>query len=177
MLAEVSMPVPPLAALMIVALQVPDVIVPTVAMSVPTNLAAVIEPASIASVTFSAPIVVALPTDVTSPVRFAFVVTVPAVRPAAVPVRLVATPLEGVPSAPLNNTNAPADPVLTANAVATPVPRPETPLEIGNPVQLVSVPLDGVPRAGVTSTGEVSVTTVPFVVAPVMPPKAPALLY
>ena len=54
---------------------------------------------SIAMSTASAAIVVALPTLVTSPVRFALVVTVPAVRLAAVPVRFVATPLAGVPSA------------------------------------------------------------------------------
>ena len=41
----------------------------------------------------------ALPTEVTAPVRLAFVVTFPAVKPEAVPVRLVATPEAGVPSA------------------------------------------------------------------------------
>jgi len=36
----------------------------------------------------------------------------------------------------------PPDPVTAdPNAVATPVPRPETPVEIGKPVALVSVPL------------------------------------
>ena len=40
------------------------------------NLAFDIEPANIPSVTFNAPIVVALPVEVTSPVKFAFVVTV-----------------------------------------------------------------------------------------------------
>ena len=40
----------------------------------------------------------------------------------AVPVRLVTVPLEGVPKAPLNVTNAPAEPTLTPKAVATPVP-------------------------------------------------------
>jgi hypothetical protein len=56
------------------------------------------------------------------------------------------------------NTRAP-DPVspVTADArlvlegvarkVATPVPRPDTPVEIGNPVAFVKVPLEGVPRA------------------------------
>jgi hypothetical protein len=56
------------------------------------------------------------------------------------------------------NTNEP-DPVSSVTAeiklaldgvarnVATPVPRPETPVDIGNPVALVNVPLDGVPRA------------------------------
>ena len=33
------------------------------------------------------------------------------------------------------------------SAVATPVPSPETPVEIGNPVAFVSVPDDGVPNA------------------------------
>ena len=42
-------------------------------------------------------IVVALPTDVTGPVRLAFVVTLPAVRPAAVPVK--AAPLPKKPDA------------------------------------------------------------------------------
>ena len=55
----------------------------------------------------------ALPELVTSPVKFALVVTVPAVRFAAVPVRFVATPLIGVPSAGVTsvglvaNTSAP----------------------------------------------------------------------
>ena len=41
--------------------------------------------------------VAALPTEVTPPVKLAFVVTVPAVKPDAVPVRFVATPEAGVP--------------------------------------------------------------------------------
>jgi hypothetical protein len=44
-------------------------------------------------------ILVALPTLVTSPVRFAFVVTLPAVSPAAVPVMFVPIKAVGVPSA------------------------------------------------------------------------------
>ena len=51
-------------------------------------------------------------------------VTVPAVSPDAVPVKFVATPDDGVPNAPPLTTNAPAVPVLTASAVATPVPNP-----------------------------------------------------
>lgn len=42
------------------------------------------------------PRLVALPTEVTAPVKFAFVVTLPAVRPAAVPVILVPTKAVGV---------------------------------------------------------------------------------
>lgn len=65
---------------------------------------------------------VALPDEVTAPVRLALVVTLPAVRLAAVPVRFVATPDVGVPSPPPLTTNAPAVPVLTPSAVTTPVP-------------------------------------------------------
>ena len=41
----------------------------------------------------------AFPTEVTSPVKLALVVTVPAVKPAAVPVMFVPTNAEGVPKA------------------------------------------------------------------------------
>ena len=34
-----------------------------------------------------------------------------------------------------------------ASAVATPLPNPDTPVEIGRPVAFVSVPLVGVPKA------------------------------
>jgi len=44
-------------------------------------------------------IAVALPVEVTTPVKLAFVVTFPAVSPEAVPVTFVITPLTGVPSA------------------------------------------------------------------------------
>jgi hypothetical protein len=46
-----------------------------------------------------AAILVALPTEVTSPVKLAFVVTLPAVKPEAVPVMFVPTSADGVPSA------------------------------------------------------------------------------
>jgi hypothetical protein len=48
--------------------------------------------------------VAAFPTLVTPPVRFAFVVTVPAVSPAAVPVIFVPTRAEGVPKAGVTRT-------------------------------------------------------------------------
>ena len=60
---------------------------------------------------------------------------------------LVKVPLEGVPKAPPLTTGAPAEPTFTASAVATPVPKPDTPVEIGSPVALVSVPDVGVPKA------------------------------
>ena len=65
-------PVPPLMAATAVPVQVPEVIVPTVAISVPTNFAAVMDPANMALVTFKAPMAVAkepVPEPVTSPVR------------------------------------------------------------------------------------------------------------
>lgn len=48
-----------------------------------------------------------------------------------------------------------------ANAVATPVPNPLTPEEIGKPVALVKTAADGVPKAGVTKVGLVAKTKVP----------------
>lgn len=87
--------------------------------------------------------------------------TVPLILIEAVPVRFVTVPLEGVPNAPPLTTGAPAEPTLTARAVATPVPKPDTPVEIGRPVAFVKVALDGVPRAGVTKVGEVANTSAP----------------
>jgi hypothetical protein len=48
-----------------------------------------------------------------------------------------------------------------ARKVATPVPRPDTPVEIGRPVAFVKVALVGVPRTGVTKVGEVASTLLP----------------
>ena len=73
------------------------------------------------------------------------------------PVAFVRVPLVGVPSAPLNNTGAPAEPVLIARAVAMPVPSPEIPVDTGNPVTFVITPDAGVPSAGVVSVGLVKV--------------------
>ena len=91
----------------------------------------------------------------------------PAVSEAAVPDTFVIVPDEGVPNAPPFTTGAPAEPTLTAKAVATPVPRPEIPVDTGRPVQLVSVPEDGVPKAGVTNVGLVAKTKAPEPVSPV----------
>ena len=48
-----------------------------------------------------------------------------------------------------------------ARNVATPVPKPETPVAIGNPVAFVKVPEVGVPNIGVTKVGEVDNTLLP----------------
>jgi hypothetical protein len=85
----------------------------------------------------------------------------------AVPVRLVTVPLDGVPKTPPLTKGAPAEPTLTARAVATPVPKPDTPVDIGKPVALVNVPLVGVPNTGVTKVGEVAKTAEPVPVSSV----------
>ena len=54
-----------------------------------------------------------------------------------------------------------------AKKVATPVPKPDTPVEIGKPVPLVNVTLLGVPKAGVTNVGEVANTKDPVPVSSV----------
>ena len=100
------------------------------------------------------------------------------------PVALVSTAEEGVPRAGVTrvglvaNTNAPV-PVSSvttvrklsedgvARNVATPVPRPEIPVDTGSPVALVNVALDGVPKAGVTSVGLVANTKAPVPVSSV----------
>jgi hypothetical protein len=63
-----------------------------------------------------------------------------------------------------------------ARAVATPVPRPEIPVDTGSPVPFVRTTAEGVPRAGVTRVAEVARTTSPVPVE-ARPPKEPALLY
>lgn len=59
-----------------------------------------------------------------------------------------------------------------ARNVATPVPRPETPVLIGKPVALVSVALAGVPSAGVTSVGLFAKTSAPLPVSSEMTPAS-----
>ena len=86
-------------------------------------------------------------TVVNAPVFAVVAPTVPLMLMDAVPVKFVTVPLAGVPKAPLKSTNAPADPVFTAKADATPVPKPLTPEDMGNPVTFVSVPELGVPKA------------------------------
>jgi hypothetical protein len=122
---------------------------------------------------------------VNAPVDAVVAPTVPLILIEAVPVRLVTTPLTGVPRAGVTNvgevakTNEPV-PVSSVTAaskfaldgvarkVATPVPRPDTPVLMGKPVALVKVPLVGVPRIGVTKVGEVANTKEPVPVSSVI---------
>jgi hypothetical protein len=59
-----------------------------------------------------------------------------------------------------------------ARNVATPVPKPLTPVLIGKPVPLVRVTDAGVPRIGATKVAWVAVNVIPE-----DPPKDPELLY
>ena len=81
------------------------------------------------------------------------------------------------------NAPLPVDVVATADArfalvgvashVATPVPRPDTPVLIGSPVQLVSVPLLGVPSAPPFTTNE---PALPTAMARAVPTFAPGVM-
>jgi len=183
---------------------VPDAGVPRAGVTNVGELANTAAPVPVSSVKAPArfaelnePKTVALPVDVTAPVRLALVVTLPAVKPDAVPVMFVPTSADGVPSAGVTNvgelakTSAPV-PVSSVTAaarladdgvpshVATPVPNdvmpvppratlsvPVVPATIGKPVALVKTPLAGVPRAGVTSVGELAKTSAPVPVSSV----------
>lgn len=126
-------------------------------------------------------------------------VAIPAAKPETPvligkPVQLVKVPLDGVPSAGVTsvgevaNTSAPVpvSPVTAAarlavlgvaKKVATPVPRPDTPVAMGSPVAFVSVPLAGVPSAGAISVGPLFKTTVlpvPVTVAAISAVPLPA---
>ena len=63
--------------------------------------------------------------------------------------------------------------VGVASHVATPVPRPDTPVLIGSPVQLVSVPLLGVPSAPPLTT---NAPALPTAMASAVPTFAPGVM-
>lgn len=97
---------------------------------------------------------------------------VPVVPPSiGSPVAFVRVAEEGVPNAGVTKVGLvaktkapePVSPVTAAaklaedgvaKNVATPEPRPDTPVEIGRPVALVNVAAEGVPRSGVVKDGE-----------------------
>ena len=128
---------------------------------------------------------VALPTEVTAPVKLALVMAEPAVKPTAVPVAFVATRTEGVPKLGVTkvgdvaNTSEPV-PVSSVTAVrkladegvpknvAMPVPKPATPVLIGRPVALIRSAWPTVPSVGFVITGLVNkpVTVTCLVVVP-----------
>lgn len=113
------------------------------------------------------------------------------------PVALVSVTADGVPrlgvvsDGLVANTRAP-EPVSSVTAlrrlaedgvarkVATPLPKPEMPVETGKPVAFVNVTADGVPRFGVVNDGDVDNTMSPVPVTALLsvtPPyvKAPVV--
>ena len=101
---------------------------------------------------------VALPTLVTAPVKLAFVVTLPAVKPAAVPVMFVPTNALGVPSAGVTsvgdvaNTNDP-EPVSSDTAAAICADVATNVLLVRLMVLLVSVSVVSRPTRVVVASG------------------------
>ena len=85
-------------------------------------------------------------------------------RPVIVGVVIAGDPLKTASPVPVSSESADAKfaEVGVARKVATPVPSPETPVEIGKPVQLVKVPDDGVPSIGVTKVGDVKESVSPL---------------
>jgi len=127
--APVFAVVAPTVPLILKLAAVPVMFVPTKADGVPKagvtkvgDVAKTAEPVPVSSVKapkrlaeLNDPKEVALPTEVTAPVKFAFVVTLPAVNPDAVPVMFVPTKADGVPKAGVTSVG------LVANTAA-PVP-------------------------------------------------------
>jgi hypothetical protein len=98
-----------------------------------------------------------------------------AVAVSVTPSRVALVPNTNAP-VPVSPVTAPARfaDVGVARNVATPVPRPETPVLIGKPLALVSVTLEGVPRAGVISVGLLAKTNAPVPVSSEMTPASSA---
>ena len=97
----------------------------SVAATVPDPL---VKPVSTFPITAALVTVAAFPVEVTSPVKFAFVVTLPAVKPAAVPVMFVPINVDGVPRFGVTKVGEVAN-------TATPVPvssssAPKSPAEL-----------------------------------------------
>jgi len=110
--------------------------------------------------------VVALPTLVTSPVRLAFVVTVPAVKPAAVPVMFVPTKAEGVPRAGVTRVGLVArttepEPVVLAAEMAVPLPCRMPVTVVESVIAGVLVAVATVPANPLADTTETLVTVPP----------------
>jgi hypothetical protein len=93
----------------------------------------------------------------TSPAVVLSLVVVPTMPPVVglkVKLVAVAAPRVGVTNEGLVVSEiAPLPLTFAANAVATPVPKPDMPVLTGSPVQFVKVPDVGVPRTGVVKLG------------------------
>ena len=116
-------------------------VVKPLALMVMTGIA-VLEPVEPAEATVAS--VVALPTDVTSPVKLAFVVTFPAVSPEAVPVMFVPSKKLGVPRSGVTSVGLlDSTTFVVPVEVVTPVP-PLATTKVPATVTLPVVEVDGV---------------------------------
>jgi hypothetical protein len=101
---------------------------------------------------------VAFPTDVTAPVKLALVVTVPAVRPAAVPVMFVPTNAEGVPNAGVTRVGLfDSTTFVVPVDVVTPVP----PFVTASVPATVTAPVVAVAGVSPVVPNEIELTLVP----------------
>ena len=129
--------------------------VPVSSVKAPARLAELNEPSN-----------VALPVEVTAPVKFALVVTLPAVRPAAVPVMFVPTKALGVPSAGVTRVGlvlSTTDPVPVL--VMTPVP----PFATAKVPATVTIPVLAVAGVRPVVPKEIELTPEPLTIAPHAP--------
>jgi len=106
---------------------------------------------------------VALPTEVIGPVKFALVVTVPAVKPEAVPVMFVPTRIDGVPRLGVTRVGEVARttdplPVVVAALIAVPLPCRIPVMEVEMVIAGVEVAVATVPAKPLADTTETEVT-------------------
>ena len=138
-------------------------VVKPLALIVMTGIA-VLDPVEPAEATVAS--VVALPTDVTSPVKLAFVVTVPAVSPAAVPVMFVPSKKLGVPRSGVTSVGLLDSTTFVVPVdVVTPVP----PLATANVPATVTAPVVVVDGVRPVEPNEMELTPAPLTIEPHAP--------
>jgi hypothetical protein len=135
-------------------------VVKPLALMVTTGMA-VLDPVEPAEATVAR--VVAFPTDVTSPVKLAFVVTVPAVSPAAVPVIFVPTKALGVPRSGVTKTGEfESTTFVVPVLVVTPVP----PLATASVPATVTAPVVDVAGVRPVEPKDIALTPAPLTIEP-----------
>jgi len=138
-------------------------VVKPLALMVMTGIA-VLDPVEPAEATVAS--VVAFPTDVTSPVKLAFVVTVPAVSPAAVPVMFVPSKKLGVPRFGVTSVGLLDSTTFVVPVdVVTPVP----PLATNNVPATVTAPVVEVDGVRPVEPNEIALTPAPLTIEPHAP--------
>lgn len=167
--------VPNVSVLLVQLSSVPDAGVPRAGVTSVGLLLRTVLPVPVEAVTpvppFATGRVPVTPVDMGRPVQFVNVPLVGVPKSGVTKVGLVANTLAPEPVSSVKAAAKFADEGVARN-VATPAPKPLTPVLIGKPVAFVRVPEVGVPKRGVTSVGLVFRTTEPVpveVVTPVPP--------